>query len=72
MAKQPEKLALSTYDTAPGRILERTGIDLITSRQLKRWVEAGKVDHLKVGHRVYFTDEHLDALVDSMTVKAVR
>ncbi|WP_308491290.1 hypothetical protein [Microbacterium terrisoli] len=60
-----------TYSTAPARILERHGIT-ISTRQLQRWVELRRVDHLKIGHRVYFTDENLDALIDSLTVKAVR
>ncbi len=61
---------LWTYETAPA---SPTLAPLsLTTRQLKRWVEQRKVDHLKIGHRVFFTDEHLRSLVESLTVKAVR
>lgn len=60
-----------TYETAPARLRELSGVP-ISSRQLKRWVEAGKVSHTKVGHRVYFTEAQLQELADSLVVKAVR
>lgn len=69
MATQPTPQTW-TYDTASDSPILA---DLpINSRQLRRWTEQGKVDHLKIGHRVYFTEAHLLALVDSLTVKAVR
>ena len=65
--KQPP---LWTYDTAPSSpVLAPLGI---TARQLRRWTEQGKVSHHKIGHRVFFADEHLAELVDSLTVRAVR
>lgn len=70
--EQPAAQHLSTYETAPARNRELTGLDIFNTRQLRRWVEQGKVEHLKVGHRVFFTDAHLLALVESLTVKAVR
>lgn len=61
---------LWTYATAPNApVLAPLNL---STRQLQRWVEQRKVDHLKIGHRVFFTDEHLRALVGSLTVKAVR
>ncbi|GAA1742512.1 hypothetical protein [Microbacterium paludicola] len=61
---------LWTYATAPGSpILAPLGI---SERQLRRMVENRKVDHLKIGHRVFFTDDHLHALVESFTVRAAR
>ena len=72
MATQPATQHKSTYDTGPARIQELTGIDIVNTRQLRRWTEQGKVDHLKIGHRVFFLDEHLLSLVESLTVKAVR
>lgn len=62
----------STYETGPARIRELRGLDIVNTRQLRRWTEQGKVDHLKIGHRVFFLDEHLLALVDSLIVKARR
>lgn len=70
--EHPAAQHTSTYDTAPDRIRELTGLDILNTRQLKRLAERGKVEHLKVGHRVLFTDAHLLALVESLTVKAVR
>lgn len=61
---------LWSYSTAPTSPI--LGPLCLSERQLRRWVEQRKVDHLKIGHRVFFTDEHLRSLVDSLTVKAVR
>lgn len=59
-----------TYETAPNSPhLSGTGI---TTRQLRRWTEQGKVSHLKLGNRVVFTDEHLRELIERATVRAVR
>lgn len=70
--EHPAAQHTSTYDTAPARARELTGLDVFNSRQLRRWASQGKVDHLKIGHRVVFTDAHLLALIESLTVKAVR
>lgn len=67
----PRQPGLWDYNTAPDRIRELSGIP-VSTRQLKSWVWAGRVTHAKVGTRVFFTDEHLRELIDSMTVKAVR
>ena len=67
---RPAEVELWSYATAPASpILKPLNL---SERQLRRWVEQRKVDHLKIGHRVFFTDEHLRTLVDSLTVKAVR
>lgn len=67
-AEQPQT---STYETAPARLAELTGIP-ISTRQLRSWVWAGKVDHLKVGNRVLFADAQLLALAETLTVRAKR
>ena len=66
----PPEPTLWTYDSAPSSpALAPYGI---TTRQLRRWVEAGRVTHVKRGNRVIFLEEHLRELVASMTVHAVR
>lgn len=66
----PSAERLWTYDDAP----ESPALKplAVTSRQLKRWVVQRRVDHLKIAHRVYFTDEQLAALAESFVVRAVR
>lgn len=63
--------AFYTYETGAARASVVAGVP-ITSRQLKRWVEAGKVTMTKVGHRVYFTEAQIQELADSLVVRAVR
>ncbi|QEO15613.1 helix-turn-helix domain-containing protein [Agromyces intestinalis] len=59
-----------TYDTAPDSpVLQGMGI---TSRQLRRWVEQGKLSHIKPGNRVLFSEAHLRELVERSTINAVR
>ncbi|MCM3503024.1 hypothetical protein M3667_14220 [Microbacterium sp. P26] len=70
--QHPASRSLFTYETAPDRIRERHGIAVISTKMLKRRVEAGRIEHLKIGVRVFFTDEQLDALVESFTVRAIR
>lgn len=59
-----------TYESAPeSPILRGMGI---SSRQLRRWVEQGKLSHIKPGNRVLFSEGHLRELVERATVRAVR
>lgn len=60
-----------TYETAPAEspILRGMGI---TPRQLKRWVEQGKLSHVKPGNRVLISEAHLRELVERSTINAVR
>lgn len=39
-----------------------------SERQLRRWVQAGRVEHTRLGLRVLFTREQLDRFVTSRTV----
>lgn len=58
------------YNTAPDSpILQGMGV---TTRQLRRWVDQGKVSHLKIGGKIRFSEEHLRELVERSTVHAVR
>ena len=59
-----------TYTSAPDSpTLRGMGI---TSRQLRRWVEQGKLSHIKPGNRVIFSEALLRELVERSTVNAVR
>lgn len=59
-----------TYESAPSSpTLQGMGI---TSRQLRRWVEQGKLSYIKPGNRVLFSEAHLRELVERSTVRAVR
>lgn len=70
--EHPAARKLYTYETAPERLNERLGGDIFNTKMLKHRVLTGKIDHLKIGHRVFLTEEHLDAFIASSTVKAVR
>jgi excisionase family DNA binding protein len=59
-----------TYDTAPNAP-ELRGMG-ITSRQLRRWVEQGKLSHVKPGNRVLLSSTHLREFVERSTNRAVR
>lgn len=43
----------------------------ISERALRRAVQAGKVEHCRIGLRVRFTKEMLDAFVAANTIEAV-
>lgn len=38
-----------------------------SERQLKRWVGQGRVPHTRLGLRVLFTREYLDAFIEAQT-----
>lgn len=40
---------------------------VVTHRQLRRWVSEGRIGYCKIGGRVYFTTEQLDAYLQSRT-----
>lgn len=69
-SRQVDQSELWTYDSAPNSPALKPL--RISSRQLRRWTEQRRVDHLKIAHRVYFTDEQLAALAESFVVRAVR
>ncbi len=37
---------------------------------VRRWVQSGAIDHLKIGKSVRFTQEHIDKFIQVHTVKA--
>ena len=72
MSKQPTTPPPSvyTYKSAPDHpLLAPFGI---TERQLRRWVELRRLEHTKVGLRVFFTEAQIEALAASFTVPAAR
>lgn len=59
-----------TYKTAPeSPVLRGMGI---STRQLQRAVQLGRLSHIKPGAQVLFSDEHLRDWIERSTVPAVR
>jgi excisionase family DNA binding protein len=59
-----------TYVTAPNSP-SWNGI-VVSTRQLRRLVEGGKLSHVKVGNRVVIRDQDIVEFVEKSTVQAVR
>jgi hypothetical protein len=68
MSPRPE--STYTYDTAPSA--PAWGGITVTTRQLRRYVESGKLSHVKLGNRVIIRERDILEFIDRSTVQAVR
>lgn len=59
-----------TYETGP--TAAAWGGIPVTSRQLRRWVEQGRLNHVKPGNRVFIRERDILDFIERSTVHAVR